>query len=315
MHVARFLPALLFFLAALAGRAAERDIERVFPVQGAAALKIDTHRGAIIIVESDEPQIRVAVHCEIGADSEAEAERMMAGLQLDFKQEGNAVSILARNPPESVRWRWEERKQIDLTYRVSVPRRCDVDLKNRTGSFTVGNLEGHMKAWLESGPVFFRTITGSVEVKLDTGDLVVSRCSGDVTADVRTGLVRVGTVGGMAKLRNQSGDIELGSAQGPVDVKGEAGDILVNFPRTIGGPAKISSSGGNIAVNMDPAAACRIEASSSWGKISNLLPMTVEAGGNNTRKLTGRLNGGTTPIVIHASGGHVKLQSALPAFE
>lgn len=315
MQLARALLAFLAFAAALTGRAAERSVERVFAVEPGGLLAIDTHRGAIIITESDQPQITVAVRLEIGADDEAEADRMAAGLRLDFRQEGNTVSVFARNPPESVRWHWEDKKQIDLTYRVSVPRRTDVELKNILGSITVGNLEGRMAAQLDTGTIFFRAITGSVEARVSSGEIIVSRCSGALTAQIQEGLLRIGTVGGPMKLRNGSGDIEIGSAGGPVEARTAAGNIFVSFPREIGGPADILSSGGNVIATLAPEAVCRIEASTTWGKITNQLPLAIEAGGNNSRKLFGRLNGGTTPLVLRAHGGYLKLEQGWPQFD
>lgn len=315
MQTVRSLLVFFAFAVAFVGRAAERDIERVFAVEPGSVLKIDTHRGAIIITESDQPEIRVAVHLEIGAYSEAEAERMLAGLQLDFKQQGNTVSIFARNPRESIRWRWEEQKQIDLTYRVSVPRRCDVDLKSILGSITVGNLQGRMAAQLDTGTIFFRTITGDIETRLVSGEIIVSRCTGALTAQIQQGLIRVGTIGGAAKLKNSSGDIEVGSAGGPIEAKTAAGDIYVTFPREIGGPAHVVSSGGNVNATIAPEAVCRVEASTTWGKIINQLSRDLAGGTQGDRKVVGSLNGGTTPLVLRAEGGYLKLERGWPQFD
>src|ERR1043165_257330 len=136
-------PSLFFVFAGLAAfaRGAERDEEYAFSVQPGCTLKVDSYRGAVLVAEGDAPQITLAVHMEIGADTEAEAERMRAQLQLEVRQAGNIVTVCARKPSETrIRWVWNDDRQIDLTYRITVPRHCDVDVQVINGSITVSSL-------------------------------------------------------------------------------------------------------------------------------------------------------------------------------
>ncbi|MSU71607.1 MAG: hypothetical protein EXS43_04595 [Opitutus sp.] len=153
-----FLP-ILALLWALSGagplRAAERDIRHAFPVQPGCRLKIDSYRGRIEVTESDEPEVKILIHLEIGGETEADARRVLDGLQLDVQARDNAVSIVARNPRETrIRWFWQEAEQIELMYYISVPRQCSVDVKTGTGSITVGRLAGQMAARIEKGNIF-----------------------------------------------------------------------------------------------------------------------------------------------------------------
>ncbi|HVS54184.1 MAG TPA: hypothetical protein VHD62_17645 [Opitutaceae bacterium] len=312
----RFAFCLLLAAISNRGAAAERDESATFAVQPGCTLQLDSYRGAVFVTESDAPEVRVSVHMEIGADTATEAERLRAALQLQMKAANNVVSIFARNPRESrIRWIWHEDQQIDLVYRVAVPRRCNVDVKVLNGGVTIGNLAGDMKARVENGTIFFRQIDGSVNAQVDNGDVVVSRCSGAFTARVLRGAIRAGTIGGPVDVRNRSGDIELMMAQNSVRALAEAGDVAIGFPRMFEGEnTRVATSGGNILAKIDPAANCRIEASSIWGRVECKLPVAIEPGENGRRKLTANLNAGGPLVTLHASGGNVRIERGATPF-
>jgi len=66
--------------------------------------------------------------------------------------------------------------------------------------------------------------------------------------------------------------------------------------------------GGNITAKIDPATRCSVQASSTWGQVRTTLPFATEPGSTGRRSFTGKLNGGGPSLVLHASGGNVKLE-------
>ncbi len=310
---------ILALLWALSGagplRAAERDIRHAFPVQPGCRLKIDSYRGRIEVTESDEPEVKILIHLEIGGETEADARRVLDGLQLDVQARDNAVSIVARNPRETrVRWFWQEDEQIELMYYISVPRQCSVDVKTGTGSITVGRLAGQMAARIEKGNIFFRSVEGSLDASAEFGDIVVSRCLGPLTARVLKGKIRAGTLGGSADLKISSGDVEVMMARGAITARAVAGDLTVGFPRTIRGEARLATSGGSIFASIDPLANCRIEASAVWGRVECRVP-GVAGSLSSGNKLAAQLNTGGPLLTMRASGGGVTIESGETLFE
>lgn len=307
LRVTARLAVLLFV--GLPARGAERDIVRTFPAAANCGVVVDTYRGSIIVAEGDSTRIRVAVHLEIGADSEAEAEQLADSLHLEVTTEGSTIAIHARDP-EQVRPRfvWNEKKQIEPTFRITVPASCNLDLSTRTGAITVGNVTGKLRASTDTGYVFFRRVGGRVEANTKTGDIVVSHCLGDLAASTGAGIIRVGTVTGRCTLDNGSGDIEVVAAKGDLHVYAEAGTASVGLPRDFKGRADISTSGGGIIASIDPAAECEIDAGASWlAHIENHLPLHIVSGHSGGRRLAGRLNHGGGRVSLRASGGNVTL--------
>jgi len=303
------------FLAVVA-RAAERDVTRTFPVEPGCTLNVNLDRGSIAVEESDEPAVRVAIHLDIAAETEAAADRIQRALSLEIGAANNTVSVRARNGGDAkVFFIWDNESKLDLTCHVVVPRRCNAILATRRGGINVGNLVGRMVVRAENGSVFLRRIDGAVDATTEAGDVILSRCTGDATLKTRQGTIRAGTIGGRSELRNGGGDIEVLMAHGGVDAAAEVGDVTVGFPRDFTGDAKIDTCYGNILVKIDPAAGCVLKASSLWGHVQNLLPLAIQSGGNGRSKLTGRLNAGGPELALHANGGQVKITPGETLFE
>jgi hypothetical protein len=308
-----------FVLGALCGsiRAAERDIVRSFPIQPNGTVAIDTYRGAIIVQEGAAPEVRIAVHLEVGADSESEAEQVLRGFQLTWTADSHAISVIARHPAETrARFVWRDKNQIEPTFRITVPSGCHLNLKTITGMITVGNISGGVQAHVETGDVFLRQVSGVVDAGTQFGDLVVSHCAGPLTGRVLRGTIRVGTLLGTCDLKNSSGDIEVMTAGAGGHIYAEAGTVTVAVPSDVIADLDVRTSGGSIVFGADPAAHALIDASASlFAHVENRLPLTIERNSSGRRHLVGRLNGGGPRVRLHASGGDVTLRTAEMSLE
>jgi hypothetical protein len=297
-------------------RAIEHEIEKVFPVQPGCTVNLDTYRGQIVIEESDAPQVAVSVHLDFDVDTDQEAQELRSKLQLDLSARENTVTITARNSALSgPHLDIGGDKQILLAFHVVVPRRCNVTVRAREGSATIGNLTGQITAQLDKGTIFCRTIDGTVRADTGVGDIVVSRCSGALTAHVRQGSIRVGTIGGPAELTNATGDIEVMTAAAAITARAELGNIGVTFPRDVSGDAKLTTAAGNIVAKIEPGANCLIDASAVFGTVTSRLPINTEVGVVSRRRLVGQLNRGGPVLTLHSGGGSVQIEPGNAPFE
>ena len=311
--MSRCVRLLLCSLLGLAGLkpalAVERSVRKTFQLEPGSSLALDTYRGGVVVEESPTSELRVDIRVDLATDDDAEADRGLEALKLTVDQVGNEVRVRARNPRESAAiFIWEEKKRIELTFRVYVPKGCRVTAGTRDGAITVGNRTGDVNLTTRMGTIFCRAIDGSITATIDAGDIIVSRCAGTANLRVQRGVIRVGTIFGRAEIRNDSGDIELQSALGGVKATTAAGDVLVGFQRGWAGEADIKADGGNIVAKIDPTAVFSLEATTSWGRVQSGLPFVVSAGGVGKSKYYGMLNGGGPRVRLHASGGYVKLE-------
>ena len=302
--------------AVLAGRAAERGLERTFSVEPGCTLRVDTYRGSIAVVEGDAPEIRVSLQLNLGTDNAEEADRAQAALQFEATEENNTVTLRARNPRETgPRFVWNDRQAMTLAWRITVPRRCNVEALTRAGAITVGSLTGRVVAQTEIGTLYLKRIDGSIDARTGQGDVIVSRCTGPVVIRAQGGTIRTGTLGGTADLKNINGDIEVLASHAGLSASAEAGDVQVGFPRDLTGDARLTTSGGSIRVTIDPAANCAINAASGWGRVESSLPMIIDSGANGKSKLVGHLGQDGVSLTLRASGGHVRIAPGETYFE
>jgi DUF4097 and DUF4098 domain-containing protein YvlB len=290
--------------------AAEREFKQTFAVQPGSRVVIDSYRGAIIVSESETEtsDVKVSLHMEIGADTEEEADRLRDALQLESKLENNVITLRARNPRETrMRFIWNDKYQMELTWRITVPRQCHIDARVINGSITVGHIVGDIKASVEKGSINLKTIDGAIEADTTLGDVVISRCAGSVKARVLKGFIRTGSLFGPADLKNTTGDVEVLAAYSNLRVHAEAGEATIGFPAERKGEAVVTTSGGSILAKIAPTSNCTIEASAIFGKIESRLPLTVTSGAVGRRSLGARLGEGGAPITLRASGGSVRL--------
>jgi hypothetical protein len=308
---------LLLLLGPLGATAMERDVVRTFPARPGCVVRVDTFRGAITVTEADTAEVRVAIHVAIGADDPQEAQALFDALQLTIEPHGSAIEVVARDPQQSrPRFVWNDNKQLEPTYRITVPRRCDVDVRTRNGNLIVGNIEGSAKGWTASGDVFFRHIRGNADAFTAAGDVVISHCDGALTAETRLGMVRIGVANGPCTVNNASGDVEVQEAKSDVRAYAEAGTATVTFAHDFSGRADIRTSGGPIIAALDPKTACDVDAATSWfAHVRASIPLNVRSGKSGSRRLVAAQNGGGSPIVLRASGGDVKIVRGKSLFD
>lgn len=290
--------------------AVERTFMQNFELPPGGTVTVDTYRGGILIEETEGRQVRTEVRVELATEDEDEAAKAIESLKLDVSATGNEVRLRARNPRESrALFAWEEKKRIELTFRIAVPKGVTVVLSTLDGSVTVGNFAGNVDARTRAGRIFCRKIDGSIKAVVETGEIVISRCTGTMEAKVQQGTIRAGMLFGAAKLRTDSGDIEVLSALGGIEAKAAAGNVSVGLQKGFGGETNIEADGGNVVLQIEPTVLMNLQASATWGRVATTMPFMVSAGGPGKRSLSGILNGGGPQVRVHASGGHVSLVS------
>jgi len=292
------------------GRALDRVVRQSYPAGPGAALHLDSYRGGIEIKPIAEAQIRIEVNLQVPIDDDREADRLLGRLQLEMKQDHNLVSVIARNPGETrFRFAWQEKQRIKITYTVSVPPGCAVDIATADGDIVVGDVSGPVRAHAHLGAISFRHVYGDIAATADSGDIIGSHCVGAATLKALRGMIRVGTIEGPADFRAVNGDIEVQHALGGINAVAEAGDITCGFGKVLSREAKFATDGGEITLYLDPSVHCTLAASSVWGRVHTTLPFAVQSGGDGRKTLAGSLNGGGPLLAVHADGGQVRIVS------
>lgn len=130
-------------------------------------------------------------------------------------------------------------------------------------------------------------IVGDLDARTSGGPIRVERVSGTVNATTSGGAIHVAAIGGHVRASTSGGPISIDATRGDVEV------------RTSGG----------VSAAVDPAAALSIDASTSGGRVSSDLALTVRSGlGRNA--VRGDLNGGGSTLRLRTSGGPIRISAA-----
>ena len=289
-------------------RALDRVVQQSYPVGAGCALRLDSYRGSVEVKPIAVAEIRIAVNLQVFIDDDREADRLLGRLQLEMKQDYNTVTVIARNPSETrFRFAWQEKQQIKISYTVSVPAGCTVDIATADGDIVVGDLTGPVRAHTHRGAISIRHVYGDIAATTDSGDIIGSHCAAAATLKTLHGMIRVGTIEGAADFHTVNGDIEVQHALGGINAFAEEGHITAGFGKAFGPAAKFATDGGDITLYLDPAVHCTLAASSVWGHVHTNLPFAVQSGGDGRKSLAGQLNGGGSLLTVHADGGQVRI--------
>ncbi|PTX91760.1 hypothetical protein [Opitutus sp. ER46] len=272
------LPSYLAIAAALSfavlplGAKTERTVEKTFTVTGAGTLRLNTCGGTIRVAAGPDGVVTIVAKQTARADSEAQAEKLLANVELAFDQSGNDVQATAKCGPADKTG--SDTSSVSVEFIASVPAAYAANLHTSGGSIIVGDLGGNVEA---------RTSGGSI---------------------------RLGNIGAGVDVRTSGGSIEIESVRNRVLAHTSGGNVRVGFVGKLAGDCELSTSGGGIILTIDASAAFRLDAATGGGTVrGNGLSIEAETGRRDRDKLIGAVNGGGPLLKLRSSGGNIRVDA------
>lgn len=295
----------------------ERKVERSFAVGGQPVLRLNSPDGAVNVrTVPGATEITVTVVQTVDTNDEAEGERRFAARELSIEEPQSGRVEITSRLRQGHAWAWQVAQPVALTYEISVPERCDVDIQAGAGAVTLGAIKGgQVRVATESGAIYAQEIEGTFTARSLGGAISLAACTGDIDAGTETGGITIGRAGGKTTLASRGGFIEVQRASGRVTVRGDGSNALVGFVSPIREAADIVLSGGTLTLRLDNNAESTLDLRASiFGKINvrGELPMRVNAGGLGKSRLQADVNGGGPRLVAHARGGSVLVRALDP---
>lgn len=303
----------------------EDHISKSFNVTPGGNLNVDVDRGSIEVRPVEGNTVAVEVIRRADDFRRSRAEETLRRQQVELTQQGNDVRVYSRSQRQT-RWFWFWRgDRLSVRYVISVPKRYHADLKTSGGSITVADLEGTVKVRTSggslrlgkiNGPVWGRTSGGSItldgcrqtaDVETSGGSLNIGDVEGAVTARTSGGSIRIKQAKGDVAARTSGGSINVDDVFGKIDASTSGGSVTARLARQPEGDCRLRTSGGSITVRMAETIALNIDARTSGGRVSTDLPVTL-TGELKKTSLNAKLNGGGPALILHTSGGNVRIQ-------
>jgi DUF4097 and DUF4098 domain-containing protein YvlB len=287
----------------------ERVVEKTFPVTSAGLLEVETHAGSIRVVPTGDATVRVTARQRIKASSEAEADDLLAKLELSLEQIGNDVRLAARYPRRPAGFRWGGWPPVQVDFEVKVPADFATRLMTSGGPITVGDLNGKAELRTSGGSIKLGQMGGPVDARTSGGGITLAAAHGPVQLKTSGGQINVGRVSGPADVATSGGGITIDSVAGQLRAHTSGGGIRANITGPLSDDCSLSTSGGSVRVTVDRRTAFRLDASTSGGGVDATgVALTTEKSSRNRSQLAGVVNGGGPLLKLRTSGGGISVR-------
>ena len=304
---------------------AEDRIQKNFTVDVGGTLIVDVDRGSIDVTTVPGNELKVEVVRKANSWTRRRGEDALKGHKVEISEQGNNVRIYSRYKGQREIFSSWRRPNLNVRYLISTPKRYDGDLRTAGGSISVSDLDGEVKARTSGGSLKFGRIDGRVWGRTSGGSITLQSCKQSADVETSGGSLRIGQVEGPVSAKTSGGSIEINQVRGDLLARTSGGSIRVNevFGKidasTSGGSvsARLSSqpsgdctlrtSGGSIEVRLAEKIAVNLDASTSGGRVITEIPVTIH-GELRKNALKSRINGGGPILLLHTSGGNVRIR-------
>ena len=143
----------------------EKTIKKEFPVNKDALLKINNSYGNITIVTTTGNTATIDVLIKTNGDNEDKVQEKLDDIDVDFsasKSEVSAKTIFNKRNSKSW-WNWNKNNRVNMqiNYRISIPVTNSVNLNNDYGSITLDRLEGKATIHCDYGKITTKELMGT----------------------------------------------------------------------------------------------------------------------------------------------------------
>jgi hypothetical protein len=299
-----------------------------------------TSGGGIAVAGVNPSEARIEVYVtENGHHGTYSKEEIQSRIESDYDltvtASGNKLTAIAK-PKRNLR-NWNN--ALSFSFNIFVPVSCKTQLNTSGGGISISNLTGEQHFNTSGGGLDVKGLTGKIDGHTSGGGITVADCKneinletsgGDIDAIRLSGQIRLNTSGGSIELNDLNGNIRATTSGGNIDAEKITGELDThtsggNISLTaITGSLDASTSGGNIDIEViDPGKYVKL--SNSGGNVYLQIPkgkglnlnvhgdriktegLSNFSGSMEKQSINGTINGGGTPIDIHAGSGGVTL--------
>jgi DUF4097 and DUF4098 domain-containing protein YvlB len=271
---------------------------QTYKVGDGAALDLSHLAGDIRVTGGAGSDIRVDATKRVRHRDPEQAKRLLEALRVDVNNFNGRVEVRTIYPGRNA---FGNNISASVDYVIAVPVGAMVTLKSISGSVSVTNVKGEVRAETVSGDVnvsatpnvaIAKTISGDITAQNigSTTSLVLSSISGSVLGTgLKVRALEAGSVSGNVRL--------VGSEVDRLEAKSVSGNIEFDAPLTKGGRYEFTSHSGNVRVMLTGNTGFELDADTFSGSVRSDVPVTLRQLGrpenSRDRRLSSRAIRGT----------------------
>ena len=267
------------------------------------------------------------------ADSKVHVHGSVQSSSFGFGSPQKRVDDIVSNPPigqkgDTVRIGKDlsRMRGVSISYVIEVPHDTEISTTVASGSQTISNLRGPVKAEAASGSIRadhigreaqLRTISGSIEASDIGEDIQASSASGSVTVSNIKGDVRISALSGSTQISKPGGRVDADTASGSVQVEGATRDVKAHAAsgrvEVQGNPGASSywdlkTVSGLVQLGVPSDANFHLSAEAVSGEIKADVPIIIEEQGKHS--LRARVGTGGGRVEVHTVSGEIRVRAS-----
>jgi DUF4097 and DUF4098 domain-containing protein YvlB len=276
MKTNRILPVFLgvLLLGTAVGAATLKEaFDRTVPLRPGSQVRLTNVNGAVTFTAWDRNEVRIEAEKQVKTGSAEDARKIMDQVRIEVTQGADGLRIETKLPRRNdgvFDWLFGKQANVNVIYKVHVPRQAALDVESVNGGVTATGTRG--KAHLA-------TTNGAIAVTDVQGDLVLE------------------TVNGGIDVRRSAGALRAESTNGSIEAE------LTDLPA--GSDLRLGSTNGGIALRLPRDARLSIDAATTNGRVRT--DFAVEGGQPGKRSLKGDINGGGGKLYARTTNGSVEI--------
>jgi DUF4097 and DUF4098 domain-containing protein YvlB len=273
---------------------ADSRIEKMLPLAPGGEFVLQSDAGSVTVTGSSASGARIVIT--------SNRDDLESLFNFDFQSGGGVARVTARK--KFFGWF----SSVNLHYDITVPTQTRVSVRTAGGTVKASSLQGDQQLSTSGGSIVASDVRGNVTAGTSGGSIEAFDVHGNVEARTSGGSITANSVEGALEARTSGGSIHIEGLTGRVSAHTSGGSIHAELARGNSQGGEIETSGGSILVGLDPAASLNIDASTSGGSVSTDLPVRVQ-GTLSRSGLHGTLGSGGQTILLHTSGGSIRIAS------
>jgi DUF4097 and DUF4098 domain-containing protein YvlB len=279
MKTNRILPVFLgvLLLGTASGAATLKEkFDRTVPLQAGSQVRLINVNGGVTFEAWDRNEVRIEAEKQVKTKGDADARKIMDQVKIDVTQGADGLRIETKVPKRKdgvFDWLFGNQANVNVTYKVHVPRRATLDVETVNGGVSLTGTRG--KAHLETvnGGIAVTDVQGNLDLESVNGGIDVHRSSGALTADTTNGSIEA---------------------------------ELADFPD--GSDLRLESVNGGITLRLPRDARLSVDAATTNGRVRT--GFAVEGGQSRKTRLTGDINGGGGKLYARTTNGGIDINDA-----
>jgi len=250
---------LLFFISIAIANATtlEETFKKNLPLKSGGRVEVENINGNITIESWDKNEVSIEAEKHVKAGDQRDAEKFMKELQIEIEQSDDEIIITTQHPRKGHGdfWDWVfgDNVSASVSYRIKVPRKCDVEATSTNGGVYVTYVEGKIRLRTTNGKIEAERVKGMVSARTTNGSVNVELEK--VTSDEEMEFL---TTNGSVTLRVPGSidcDLQAKTTNGsiktdfPLEVEGKYGSKRLRGKINSGGPLIfIETTNGSIKI-------------------------------------------------------------------